>query len=332
MIVTTKISLLILVTACVIIINLIIWIIFYKKKQQTDKLLNNQDQTINNLLLSLNQFILQDQQYKQLKDQQQPKLQQELNNTLQQFIQQNMQEIRTQLQTSLSQHANTLDKPLKQLTANVENRLRAIGEQVDKRLSGGFEKTNSIFTQVIERLSKIDAAQKRITELSANVVDLQSLLSDKQSRGAFGEVQLENLLKNSLPPQHFKLQHTLANNKRVDCLLQLPPPTGNIAIDAKFPLEAYQLMYSKDLDSSQQTAARQQFKRDIQHHINCISEKYILPPHTSDGAIMFIPAEAVFFRNSRAFSRPCLLFSKKACLDNLTHHNDGHPNDCISSP
>ncbi len=176
----------------------------------------------------------------------------------------------------------------------LHNRLNEIGGQVEKRLNKGFEKTTETFTDVVKRLALIDEAQKRITELSTNVVSLQEVLSDKRSRGAFGEVQMAALVRNMMPENSFSLQHSLPNGTRVDCMLFLPEPTGNLAIDSKFSLESYQKMMDNDLPESDRIAAERQFRQDIKKHIKDISEKYIIPGETSDSAIMFIPAEAVF--------------------------------------
>lgn len=140
----------------------------------------------------------------------------------------------------------------------------------------------------------IDDAQKKITELSNNVVSLQDILNDKRSRGAFGEVQLTSLIRNVLPEQHFSLQHTLSNGKIADCILFLPEPTGNVVIDAKFPLESYKRMMDEAISSLDRKAAERQFKLDIKKHINDISDKYLIEKETAEGAIMFIPAEAIF--------------------------------------
>src|SRR5690606_5713675 len=123
---------------------------------------------------------------------------------------------------------------------------------------------------------------------------LQEILNDKKSRGAFGEVQLSALIHNMVPTQHYSEQHLLSNNKRPDCMLFLPEPTGNLAIDAKFPLENYRLLIDSSLQDAEKTQAERQFKLDIRKHIQDIAEKYIIPGETADGAIMFIPAEAVF--------------------------------------
>lgn len=125
-------------------------------------------------------------------------------------------------------------------------------------------------------------------------MSLQDVLLDKKSRGAFGEVQLATLITNMIPQNHFALQHTLSNQKRADCILFLPPPTGNVVIDAKFPLETYQRLMNLDVQSPERKSLQQQFRLDLQKHIKDISEKYIIPEETADGAMMFIPAEAIF--------------------------------------
>jgi DNA recombination protein RmuC len=140
----------------------------------------------------------------------------------------------------------------------------------------------------------IDAAQQQIAELSSNVMDLQAILTDKRSRGTFGEVQLAGLVRNMLPSQHFALQPQLSSNKRPDCLLFLPPPTGNIIIDAKFPLENFRLLMNDKLSNLEKRSHEQQFRQDIRRHIQDIASKYIIPGETADGAIMFIPAENIF--------------------------------------
>jgi DNA recombination protein RmuC len=180
------------------------------------------------------------------------------------------------------------------LTHTTDERLKEISGQVEQRLAAGFEKTTATFTDIIKRLALIDEAQKKITELSTNVMSLQEILADKRSRGAFGEVQLTALLRNVLPEAHFAVQHSLENGKRADCILFLPEPTGNIVIDAKFPLENYRRMLDKHITELDRRAAEQQFRIDIRKHIQDIAEKYIIPGVTADGAMMFIPAEAIF--------------------------------------
>ncbi|MDP7591551.1 MAG: DNA recombination protein RmuC [Litorilituus sp.] len=201
---------------------------------------------------------------------------------------------REELGKSLHQSSEQMTQRIDTLTKNTDSRLKDISQGVEKRLSDGFEKTTKTFTDILQRLALIDDAQKKITELSNNVVSLQEVLNDKRSRGAFGEVQLNGLIRNVLPEQSFKLQHTLSNGKIADCVLFLPQPTGNVVIDAKFPLESYRTMMNIELADSERKLAQRQFKTDIKKHINDISDKYLIDKETADGAIMFMPAEAIF--------------------------------------
>lgn len=213
---------------------------------------------------------------------------------LQDTLLKGVQDNRQQVKESLNDYAVELGKRINQLTQTTETKLKEINDQVEKRLSDGFAKTNETFNDVIKRLALIDAAQQKITELSSNVISLNDILNDKRSRGAFGEVQLSALIHNMIPEKHFSFQHLLSNGKRPDCILFLPEPSGNIAIDAKFPLENYRTMINAELSDSERLQAERQFKIDIKKHIQDIAEKYIIPGETSDGAMMFIPAEAVF--------------------------------------
>lgn len=217
-----------------------------------------------------------------------------LQTTLTEHLMKSFDHLRGQLVETLTTHAKQTDKQISALTQQTNTQLKEISGQVEKRLTEGFEKTNATFHDVIKRLALIDEAQKKITELSGNVVSLQEILADKRSRGAFGEVQLNALVRNVMPEQHISFQHTLSTGARVDCMLFLPEPTGNIAIDAKFPLESYQRMVSLNIAESDRSIAARQFKQDIKRHIQDIESKYIIKGETSDGALMFIPAEAIF--------------------------------------
>lgn len=181
----------------------------------------------------------------------------------------------------------------KLITINTQ-RLDQIGEKVEQRLEKGFRDTTTVFSDVLKRLALIDRAQEKIAELSGNVVSLQEVLSDKRSRGAFGEIQLSALISNMMPEKSYSLQHTFPNGVRADCVLFLPEPTGTICIDSKFPLESYQRMTNISLGDADRSAAERQFRQDIKKHIRDIADKYIIPGKTSNGAMMFIPAEAVF--------------------------------------
>ena len=150
-----------------------------------------------------------------------------------------MTAVQKQVAEALARHAEEQGRRLEALTVTTDKRLQEITGQVEKRLAEGFEKTTATFADVVKRLAIIDEAQRRITELSTNVVSLQEVLSDKRSRGAFGEVQLAALVRNLLPEANFSLQYTLPNGKIADCVLFLPEPTGMVPIDAKFPTEDY---------------------------------------------------------------------------------------------
>jgi len=214
--------------------------------------------------------------------------------TQQENLTQGMGEVRKQVSEALLQNGNELGKRVDALTRSTDERLKEISGQVDKRLNEGFEKTTATFTDVVKRLALIDEAQKKITELSGNVVSLQEVLADKRSRGAFGEVQLASLVRNVMPESSFSFQHTLTNGTRVDCMLFLPEPSGDIAIDSKFPLESYKKMTDLDLGEADRLTAEKQFRKDIKKHIYDIANKYIISGESSDGAVMFIPAEAIF--------------------------------------
>jgi len=214
--------------------------------------------------------------------------------TQQENLTQGMSEVRKQVTEALVQNGNELGKRVDALTRSTDERLKEISGQVDKRLNEGFEKTTATFTDVVKRLALIDEAQKKITELSGSVVSLQEVLADKRSRGAFGEVQLASLVRNVMPENSFSFQHTLTNSTRVDCMLFLPQPSGDIGIDSKFPLESYKRMTDIEVSGTDRQMAEKQFKKDIKKHISDIAKKYIIPGETADGAVMFIPAEAIF--------------------------------------
>jgi len=180
------------------------------------------------------------------------------------------------------------------LAGKLDTRLDQIALRVSERLDDGFKKTNETFVSVMQRLATIDEAQKKIETLTGSVVSLQELLGDKRSRGAFGEVQLEALVRNVLPNQAFEMQYTLSNGMRVDCALKLPAPTGLVCVDSKFPLENYKLMLDPKANEADRAIAQKAFRADVRRHVDAIASKYIIDNETSDGAVMFVPAEAVF--------------------------------------
>lgn len=197
------------------------------------------------------------------------------------------------IQNSFRNATQHLATSIETLSKTVDGRLEQIGGKVNERLDEGFKKTNETFVSVMTRLATIDEAQKKIDGLTTNMVSLQELLGDKRSRGAFGEVQLEALVRNIMPPQSYEMQYSLPNGTRADCVLKLPEPTGMVAVDSKFPLENYHRMFGTETPA-ERLVAEKQFKADIKKHVDDISNKYIIADVTSDGAVMFIPAEAVF--------------------------------------
>ena len=183
------------------------------------------------------------------------------------------------------------------LNESVEKRLLAINEKVNERLDQNFEKTNKTFMNVVERLSKIDEAQKKIENLSGDIVSLQSILTDKKTRGIFGEVNLKNILVSVFGENNdsiYKIQYTLSTGVIADSVLFAPEPLGTICIDSKFPLENYQMMVDKKNSQEMRDLYEKKFKADMKKHIDAIGSKYIIPGETTDQAILFLPAEAIF--------------------------------------
>ncbi|MBP5683916.1 MAG: DNA recombination protein RmuC, partial [Bacilli bacterium] len=179
----------------------------------------------------------------------------------------------------------------------IERKLTAINDMVNERLDKNFEKTNKTFEDVLMRMAKIDEAQKKIDSLSGEIVSLQSVLTDKKTRGTYGEVSLEYILNNAFGSSAngiYKTQVKFDNGYIVDALLYAPAPLGTIGIDSKFPLENYQRMTDKDRSKEERLLAEKGFVGDVKKHIDDISSKYIIPGVTSDEAIMFLPAEAIF--------------------------------------
>lgn len=201
----------------------------------------------------------------------------------------------------LGEFQNNISKDLNSdfnaLNERIETRLRLINDHVNERLDQNFEKTNQTFTSVLERLSKIDEAQKKIDHLSGDIVSLQSVLTDKKTRGIFGEVNLKHILSNVFGENNskvYQLQYPLENGTIVDCALFAPSPLGLIGIDSKFPLENYRTMVDKNESNEIREQAEKLFKIDMKKHIDAIASKYIIPGVTSDQAILFLPAEAIF--------------------------------------
>ena len=182
------------------------------------------------------------------------------------------------------------------LNDKIEYRLNMINDKVNERLDENFERTNKTFTNVLERLSKIDEAQKKIENLSTDIVSLQGILTDKKTRGIYGEVNLKHIMESvfGVNDNIYRLQYTLPNQTIADCTLFAPEPLGTIVIDSKFPLENYRKMVDKNIDKANRLIYEKMFKQDVKKHIDAISSKYIIPGTTSEQAIMFLPAEAIF--------------------------------------
>ena len=175
----------------------------------------------------------------------------------------------------------------------MEGRLATVQEQMNVNLASSAKYTAQSLGELQQRLKTIDKAQENITKLSGDVLSLQDILSNKQTRGAFGEIQLNDIVSKALPADAFALQAVLSNGKRADCLVHLPNPPGPIVIDSKFPLEAYEALRNAASDADLNLAARQ-MRTAVRSHIKSISEKYILDGETADGALMFLPSEAVY--------------------------------------
>lgn len=191
----------------------------------------------------------------------------------------------------------TMTEDFDRVNEMLEYRLTMMNEKVNERLDENFVKTNRTFTNILERLSKIDEAQKKIDNLSTDIVSLQSILTDKKTRGIFGEVNLNHILINIFGENNhriYQIQYPFSNNTIADAVIFAPKPLGTIAIDSKFPLENYRIMVDKTKSKLERELAEKQFKLDVKKHIDAISIKYIIPNVTSTQAIMFLPAEAIF--------------------------------------
>ncbi len=218
----------------------------------------------------------------------------EAQQAMQQHFQDSVERVQRQVAEHLMRASEEQGKRMQALTQSTDKQLQEISGQVERRLTAGFEKTTETFHNVLTRLQLIDEAQKKITELSSNVVSLQEVLADRTSRGTFGEVQLHALVSNVLPDASYQMQYTLSNGKVVDCMLFLPEPSGNVPIDSKFPLENYRRMSSPELPEEDRRVAERNFARDVRTHVQDVASKYILAGETSQSALLFIPAEAVF--------------------------------------
>ena len=204
-----------------------------------------------------------------------------------------MTERQTELQGRLAQMAEDSATRETQLRESLDSRLNKVSERVGQSIEATQERNSTSLKQLHERLALIDRAQKNIETLSGEVSGLQSLLSNKQSRGAFGEKQMQDLIANYLPANGYSFQHTLSNGKRVDALIHLPGDQGDVAIDSKFPMEAWRRLTEADNTPDEAQAAKD-FARDVLVHIKSVAEKYLIFGETHDVAMLFLPSEAIY--------------------------------------
>ncbi len=193
----------------------------------------------------------------------------------------------------MDQMAQYQTESINQLAQFVEKRFDFAQKQMDDSLGKSVAGTAQSLGALLARLEAIDKAQNNIEKLSGDVIGLQNILANKQTRGSFGEIQLYDLVQSALPADSYTTQATLSNGTRVDCLVHLPKPPGPIAIDSKFPLEAYEALRNANNDHEKKQAATF-FRNSVKKHINDISSKYIIADETAEGAIMFLPSEAVY--------------------------------------
>jgi len=214
------------------------------------------------------------------------------NGVLQSHLSQMTQQ-QTELQGRISQMAEDSAQRETLLRESLDTRLSKVSERVGQSINETQERNSANLKQLHERLSLIDRAQKNIETLSGEVSGLQNLLSNKQSRGAFGEKQMRDLIETYLPPNAFSFQQTLSNGKRVDALIHLPNDQGHVAIDSKFPMEAWRRL-TKAENTPEETQAKRDFARDVSVHIKAIAEKYLIFGETHDIAMLFLPSEAIY--------------------------------------
>ena len=198
-------------------------------------------------------------------------------------------ELKGQL-AQMAGQSGELQKVIASQMAESEGRL---GTRLEHSLRDQNERTTKSLTGMAEKLAVITEANNHISQLSGQVTQLQNILSNKQARGSFGEVQLENLVKDALPESAFSFQHTLTNGRRVDCFITMPNPPGSICIDSKFPLESFRALIEA-ADEAARVAARRSLEGDVKKHINDIAQKYIVPGETAGSAILFLPSESVY--------------------------------------
>ncbi len=189
--------------------------------------------------------------------------------------------------------AEQLQAQEREIGKTLNERLEKVTQRVGETIQKTTDKTSESLTDLQKRLAVIDAAQKNITDLSTDIVGLQDILSNKQARGAFGQAQMEDIVRDMLPADYFQFEATLSNGKRVDCLITLPGDQGDIGVDSKYPHEGFVRLVEAQNDEERK-AAGQVFTRDVIKHVQAIAEKYIIPGETADWALMFVPAESIY--------------------------------------
>lgn len=262
---------------------------------------NSKERIISELKISLseNNFNLIDSVNRKISESEQKQLRELLTNKLEtvERMDRNSNKLTESFVKFSTETSKTLNDNFTSLNERVSQNLDRINLRVEERLNEGFEKTNKTFINILERLSKIDEAQKKIDSLSTNIVSLQDVLTDKKSRGTFGEVQLNHILSVVFGEKNdkiYEVQKKLENSMIADAVLYIPEPVGMLCIDSKFPLENYQRMIDINNSEIERKQYSRDFKSNVKTHINDISSKYIIQGQTSDQAIMFIPAEAIF--------------------------------------
>ncbi|WP_313344292.1 DNA recombination protein RmuC [Sedimentibacter sp.] len=249
--------------------------------------------------LSQNNLYLIDQVSKKISDSEQKQLREILTNKLEtvERMEKNTNKMTEAFMNFSGETSKTLNENFISLNDRISKNLDKINMRVEERLNEGFEKTNKTFVNILERLSRIDEAQKKIESLSTDIVSLQDVLTDKKSRGTFGEVQLNHILTSIFGENNnkiYEIQKRLPNDTVADAVLYIPEPVGMICVDSKFPLENYQRMIDKNISEAERKQYERDFKSNVKKHINDISSKYIIYGKTSEQAIMFLPAEAIF--------------------------------------
>lgn len=223
---------------------------------------------------------------------------QEGQTTSQQALNQSLNERLDAVSLRLNQ---SLTENTQKTTQTLNERLDKVTQQMGKNLTESSQKTQEHLGQLNTRLALINEAHKKLDGLTTEVVGLQEVLGNKQARGAFGEIQLNDLVTSALPPSAYSFQTPLSNKNRPDCLIKLPNPPGSIAVDSKFPLDSYRRLVDAPDEAAKQVATRQ-LRADVLKHIKDISAKYIIPGETAESALMFLPSEAVYAELHARFS------------------------------